>query len=633
MSQNKALVTDIPYALGFGVPEALVRYDRGEFAADYAIGNMPWLSAANAQNQISRVTTTYQKERIDQGSSAGENSLSNWWLRSATSWHRGAGLTFYDASSDDIYRFADSKNIDVWTPGELRLLKDTDAHTLANAHHPATTSAGTWMISGGHVYLVDSSSVAHQVTALTATAQVLTSDGSYALVGANDGIYQIASDLSVTMLYGPPSGSTTWIVNSIAFVKDRIVVGAQITHANPMHIFELGRNPSVTPTAIVIADHSRYETKGVTFPTITATTSAILVGSTIGIVSQVLSFTIDTTVGGIGEMQYPIIVAEFPRGETLNQLRSYLNTYVVAATSRGIRIGVENSAGNGFTYGQLLVDSPVVDLAFNGEYVYATRADATSDLQMGLWRINLGEEVGTALAYASDISTGASTVTGVAFLGDTNRLVVTNGVGYEVESATRYAADGYIRSGWIRYGTTERKQPVSIMIRTSDTTGTVGFSVEDAGSHLATFDSLPLGTAINVSLSSVLLADNQHQVTISMARDADDSTISPVLEEWQFRSLPAPIRSRTITLPLRCFGEEDDANGVRQTSDPWERFARLEALEQSGSAVLFQDFSTGEERICQIKGVQFEQSSPPSFVGGFGGIVTVQLQTIDVEVM
>ncbi len=96
--------------------------------------------------------------------------------------------------------------------------------------------------------------------------------------------------------------------------------------------------------------------------------------------------------------------------------------------------------------------------------------------------------------------------------------------------------------------------------------------------------------------------------------------------------LPAPLRSRTITVPLLCFEEERDSNGVTRVSNPWERINYLERIEQNGGAVLFQDFSSGEERLCTIRALQFEQTSPPSFASGFGGIVTVQLQTIDTEV-
>ena len=95
--------------------------------------------------------------------------------------------------------------------------------------------------------------------------------------------------------------------------------------------------------------------------------------------------------------------------------------------------------------------------------------------------------------------------------------------------------------------------------------------------------------------------------------------------------MPAPKRSRTITVPLLCYEEEKDPNGQTVFSNPWERIFYLERIEQNGGAVLYQDFSSEEERICVIRAVQFEQSAPPSFARGFGGIVTVQLQTIDEE--
>ena len=125
----------------------------GSFAADYAIGNQAWLSAAHDANPISRVTTQYQKERVDQAASAGENTLSNWWLRSATSWHRGAGANFYDADEGDLFRYRESANIDVWTQGELSLLNDTDQVATHGGSYAHTCTLGTWFINGGNVYL------------------------------------------------------------------------------------------------------------------------------------------------------------------------------------------------------------------------------------------------------------------------------------------------------------------------------------------------------------------------------------------------------------------------------------------------------------------------------------------------
>ena len=145
-TDNKSVVSDLPLIISTSIPTALNRYQREDFAASYAIGNTPWLSAASDQDRISRITTTYQKERIDQGSSAGENSLSNWWLRSASSWHRGAGERYYDAESSDLYMFYESNNINIWNTGELSLLKATTNLEATAASNPVTVATGTFYL-------------------------------------------------------------------------------------------------------------------------------------------------------------------------------------------------------------------------------------------------------------------------------------------------------------------------------------------------------------------------------------------------------------------------------------------------------------------------------------------------------
>lgn len=633
MSDNKAIVNDLPFALGTDVIEALARYDRNDFAANYAIGNQPWLSAITKEDKYSRVTTQFQKERIDQGASAGENTLSNWWLRSSTSWHRGAGAEFYDADETDLFRFRESANIDVWTQGQLSLLPDTERVFTSGASQATPCALGVWFISAGDLYLYRASTnTIEEITGFTGVALRLATDGCAALVGAADGLYEVSSTLTVVKLYSPPTGSATWDVQALGYVKDRIIVCAQITHAVPMRVFELARNPATPPVTVVLADDSRYEYKAtsLSFAAVTETTSAILVATNTGIQSRVISFTIDTSVGGNSAMLEPIVVAEFPIGEVVRTMKSYLSTYVVTATNRGVRVGEESQNGLGLTYGPLTVKDDVYGLAFNGEYVYATRRVTRLSAQ-GLWRIDLGTEVGDGFAFAADLSITDEAPTSVAFIGTTGRALITTASSVFVQHATRKAESGYLASGLIRFGTTERKQPVSAAIRSGVSTGTLGLSISDSGGAVAGFDSLPLGGTLNIPVSAELQPNTEFEVNITMNRDSAGSG-SPVLEEWQLRALPAPVRSRTITIPLMLMSEERDANGVIRTSDPWVRLQALEQLEQSGGACMFQDFSTGEERICVVRAVQFEQVNPQSFTQGFSGVVTVQLQTVDVEI-
>ena len=629
---NKYLKGDLPIAISTNIPTALVRYQREDFAASYAIGNTPWLSAASDNNKISRITTTYQKERIDQSATAGEQSLSNWWLRSATSWHHGAGERFYDAESSDLFRFYESNNVDPWTLGELSLLPATTQLSTAAATQPTTVSGGTFYLEGSTLKFYNQSTGASTSFTLpsSAVAQKITTDGSDAIVGANLGIYRVTSGGTITKLWNQsahnPSG---WTVQAINYVKERILVGARCV--DHMGLYELTPTPTSPPNTPGSAQEI-YETSNMnlTWKSISELPGSIIVGFTIGAISKIFSLAVNPT-SPLAALTDPSVIAELPRGETLNQIRLYLNEFVVLATSKGIRVGTVGTDGTSFAYGPLNVEGNVSDIAFNESYVYAARDYPVSG-STGLWRINLGQAVGNGYAYASDLVIDSSSVTGVSFIGTTDRKFITSSSGVWIESATVKATTGYLKSGWIRWGTSERKQPVSLLINSeADTGGTLGFTVEDQDDQLITIGSTPLGMSTEITLAGYVQPSDHFEITFNFTRDSSDTTKSPKLEEWQIRALPAPQRSRTLTVPLLCYEEERDPNGNTRISIPWERISYLERIEQNGGAVLYQDFSNGEERICVIRAIQFEQVSPPTFASGFGGIVTVQLQTIDTE--
>ena len=634
MSDNKEVVADLPHVIGSDVLERLSRYNRGGFAADYAIGNQPWLSNASDDNMISRVTTQYQKERVDQEAAAGENSLSNWWLRSATSWHRGEGSEFYDADAEDIHRYRESANMDIWTQGQLSLLPaTTTVSSSVGGVSAVTCSLGAWFVFNNKLYLYKASDGSLTlVPGSYSTAQLVATDGCTALLASGDGLYQITSAYAITKLYDAPGGA--WTVQALAYVKSRIMVGCQISDALPMRVFELARSPASPPVAIdlsVTTGDSKFEyaSTSLSFAAITEATSAVLVATNTGVQSRVLSFGIDTTAAGLAALKEPINVAEFPVGETVNALKTYLNTYIIAATNKGVRVAAETTNGLGFTYGPLNIKDNISDLAFDGEYVYATRS-VLRDGSYGLWRIDLGTTVDQAYAYSSDISIGGTAApTSVAFVGSTgNALVLTASTAHVEDPATR-AASGYLETGWVRFGTTEFKQPVSFALRSENDYGLLGVKASARSGASTSFDSVPIGKTLNVPLSGALSPGGEFELRFSFTSASNES---PILDEWQLRALPAPLRSRTITLPLMCFDEERDSNGVTRVSDAWLRLSELEDLEQSGGACLLQDFSTNEERICVVRAISYAQATPPSFENGFGGLVTIQLQTIDVEI-
>ena len=107
---------------------------------DVAIGGEPFFMAPTDQVPYQRETAPYRKEQFDNGAEPGEQSLTGWWIRSQSSFHNGSGIKFYDPSSGEAtkYRFTDSQGVNVWTKGEVSLLKDVD-----NIHITTGSVTGT----------------------------------------------------------------------------------------------------------------------------------------------------------------------------------------------------------------------------------------------------------------------------------------------------------------------------------------------------------------------------------------------------------------------------------------------------------------------------------------------------------
>ena len=631
---NKYLKGDLPIVIGTNIPTALVRYQRDDFSASYAIGNTPWLSAASDNNRISRITTTYQKERIDQSSTTGEQSLTNWWLRSGTSWHHGSGERYYDADSSDLYRYYESNNVDPWTLGEVKLLPATvNVSNTATASQPVTVAGGTFFIQSDTLkfYSQSTGTITNITIAGGVIPQKLTTDGTYAIVATNNGIWDVTTaGVSRRLWELPTYAASSWTVQTIAYVKERILVGA-LEGTAEVGVYEASRTYT-TPTPKLNASHEIWDTQNTStvINSITELPSAVVVGYTQGSISRVQMYTINPT-NPLAALTDPTIIAELPRGETLNQIRTYLNEFVILATTKGLRVGTIATDGQSFTYGPLNFDGNVSDVAFDETYVYACRSKLISG-SAGLWRINLGQAVENGYAYAPDLVTDSNAPTGLAFVGSSGLKFMTSSTGIWVEHATNRATSGYLKSGWIRWGTAEKKQPVNLTVSSvSGTGGILGMEIVDQTTQTISVGSLPLGQSVEVGLSGSIQPSDHFEITFNFTRDSSDITKSPLLESWQIRALPAPLRSRTLTVPLLCYEEERDPNGNVRNSNPWERISYLERIEQNGGAVLYQDFSSGEERVCVIRAIQFEQAAPPTFASGFGGIVTIQLQTIDTE--
>jgi hypothetical protein len=119
----------LPYSLSN--PGISRTYQLTGEAYDLSLNGLPFYIFSTDETPYRRQTAEYRKQQVDQSAEAGEQTLTGWWLRSQTSFHSGDGINYYDPAAGETvqYRYSDSRGVDVWTKGQVTLLKDVaDTH-------------------------------------------------------------------------------------------------------------------------------------------------------------------------------------------------------------------------------------------------------------------------------------------------------------------------------------------------------------------------------------------------------------------------------------------------------------------------------------------------------------------------
>jgi len=128
-------------AVDVGVVSSTAIWQNTDMSYDVALGGLPFIYAISDARPYTRQTAPFRKDQFDNGAEPGEQSLTGWWIRSQASFHSGSGIRFYDPATTDEnghYRFADSRGLNVWTKGQVTLLKD-----VASTHVTTGAVLGT----------------------------------------------------------------------------------------------------------------------------------------------------------------------------------------------------------------------------------------------------------------------------------------------------------------------------------------------------------------------------------------------------------------------------------------------------------------------------------------------------------
>ena len=480
-------------AVDVGVVSSTAVWQNNDIAYDYAIGGMPFVSAVNDARPYQRQTASFKKQQFDNGSEPGEQSLEGWWLRSQSSFHGGSGIKFYDPSAGETipYRFADSQGVNVWTKGQVTLLKDvTDAHITTGAitgtdhqHTNQHSRSIQWGSTEGVLlhdeYDVDKISadgtVTHYIDYISGTDRkvfAICDDGVNAYwvtnktAGGNQRLTMFKKPLTgdsttgssnpsatgdVTQMF--QSGDTEIIYATMEFIKDRIVLCVN------NRVYELPTSATSLPSPIYTNPNTNYH-----YTSVAASGPAIYTAGHSGIYSTIQKYTLSTA-GAMPTLTSAVVAAELPAGEIIEKIFYYLG-YMMIGTNKGVRAASINDQDGSINYGPLIVETsqPVYDFAARDRFIWA--ASGIGAIDGGVVRIDLGNEIEPLrFAWANDLQVTQIEehyTTSCAFIGKTNRLSfttaheTTNGAIY-LESESDLKASGYITTGYIRYGTLEPK--------------------------------------------------------------------------------------------------------------------------------------------------------------------------------
>jgi hypothetical protein len=427
-------VADVGYAIAVdvGVLSSASIWQNTDIAYDVALGGMPFIYAISDTKPYVRQTAPYRKEQFDNQTEPGEQSLTGFLLRSQSSFHEGAGITFYDPAlipGEGTSRFAESKGVDVWTEGEVTLLNDTlEVYSTSNTPAIIGTNDDTddcIVFSDG----VDLKKITMSGdTATTSTYTVspaqttdtfvsITTDGTRYFAACSSGIY-----------VGLTSGATTdGVINAVGtddvivkFAKQRLMAGV----ANG--IYEL--NPNTTPSTTLPG--TALPTAEFTHPSSTWTWTSICEGPNAIYYAGKnrnnssifkIGLTTGTTALGFPVLAVPTEIAQFPVTEIVNAIDIYLGTYMVICTSKGVRVAAVQDDGS-IKYGPIIAEGDFKGVAFRDRFAYVS---GLVDAEAGLIRIDLSNDLGTLqfpFAFDAIASGTTSSAVGVAFLGNTDRV-------------------------------------------------------------------------------------------------------------------------------------------------------------------------------------------------------------------
>jgi hypothetical protein len=234
----------IPYALSN--PAGSQTYAATGVAYDVAFGGLPFFLTTSDENPYRRVTAQYRKQQIDMSREPGEQTITGWWLRSQSTFHLGQGVKYFEPAQDESlrYQYTWSKGCDIWTKGQVTLLKDVDNYhyTTGNLQPNKRPSQITRSIRPS--WTVTNKALTSNVATLTIGAHKLTVGSTVNINSIDatfDGTYVLTAVAATTISYAKTATNVTSVAATGTVTQDAILlwdqydvdkidIGGKLTH-------------------------------------------------------------------------------------------------------------------------------------------------------------------------------------------------------------------------------------------------------------------------------------------------------------------------------------------------------------------------------------------------------------------
>lgn len=612
---------------------------------DVSIGGIYFNYASTSSDPSIRQTAPFEKQRIDQEETPGEQTLTGWWFRSQESFHGGAGQLQLEPAvptPTSHVRFDASKNVDVFTPGQVTRLPDTVA--ITSGSETAVGMLGITVSGADALVYCTTAGAVKMITSLDSTPSTgtfsgtdihnvssITTDGLFVYAATGTGVYRLTPGNLATQVHlvDYPASATDAVVS---WQKARLMLGvsgavyAGIEGASAHTLVAAGTDAYFFYNHPTVGFHWRCFAESPT---------AILAAGDAGGVSIILQF--DTTsVSGVPTLQPDGQIASMPIGERILSMLSNEGGFLGIGTTKGFRVGEYDPYFSRLSYGPLtlLPTDPTIpcnQVMARDRFLFA--AGLAYD-EGGLIAVDLGTKTDDAgrFAWSSHLITPAVTTTPATAgctLPVSGRLafyVAGTGIVLEgVDAGT--GREAWLRTSRIRYGTTEPKLFKLGRLRGELTSGDI--LVEGITSTAAP---TVLGTVGFTTIDPTefrLPTDSVEWLQLKMTLMGADTTLT----SYQVKALPGTRRQRHIQPVLSLFDNETTRNGVEFKAhlSARSRLAQLEALDSAGDEVLYQEFTPNGviSTIVVIEQLEFKQIARPTQTSDVGGIATVLLRTVE----